>query len=355
MSASEHHSFDIHLAVQYGIEEAIIIHHFQHWIRVNKKLKRNFIEGKTWTYQTREEIAAHFPYFEVEKVRRLCESLVIKKVLLSKHHHKNKFDRTLWYAFENEEKFLNIEIDSNKSYERQICQMEMSKLPNEDVEFANCIYTDTIPDTKQDISSPTSSLEKQQPPPTPKGGVNKKTPHFFITKKDMNYLNPKEEEVVVQEILPPKEEVRQPTIPTQKPKKAPPKYSKESAELVHFIATTAKKNDPKCSVVNVPDAVFRDRKFAEECLKNTEEEDSIALKTCKKIVLDSWADSFWKGRICSASNLKKHWNTLRAGLRGFQGASSKATTKPPGHLQKDIDGNAIVHPWELLKPGENIL
>jgi hypothetical protein len=148
MVSSLHHSFDVDLATQYSIEEAIIIHHFQHWIRVNQKLKRNWIEERTWTYQTREEIAAHFPYLDSDKIRRLCESLVKKKVLISKCHHKNKFDRTLWYAFENESKFLNIEIDSNKSYERQICQMGLTNLPNGIDESAKCILdTDTKTDT----------------------------------------------------------------------------------------------------------------------------------------------------------------------------------------------------------------
>ena len=60
MQSTPHHSFDVYLAEQYGIHEAILIHHFQHWIMVNKNLKRNFRDERTWTYQTLQDIAAHF-------------------------------------------------------------------------------------------------------------------------------------------------------------------------------------------------------------------------------------------------------------------------------------------------------
>ena len=39
MLSSEHHSFDVYLAAEYGIQEAIMIHHFQHWIGVNMRKK----------------------------------------------------------------------------------------------------------------------------------------------------------------------------------------------------------------------------------------------------------------------------------------------------------------------------
>ena len=34
-----------------------MIHHFQFWLEQNKRLEKNFYEGKTWVYQTQKEIA----------------------------------------------------------------------------------------------------------------------------------------------------------------------------------------------------------------------------------------------------------------------------------------------------------
>jgi len=136
---SLHHSFDINLASIYGIPEAIIIHHFQHWISINKRLGRNFKDGKTWTYQTHEEICAHFPYLSKEEVRETIERLATGKsrrsksdelefepVLIKGNFNKTPFDKTTWYAF------------SNNSYERADAQIGSGHLPT------------PIPDTKTD-------------------------------------------------------------------------------------------------------------------------------------------------------------------------------------------------------------
>lgn len=104
--SSSHHNFDVGLATQLGsIELAIIVAHFQYWINKNIELDRNFIEGRHWTYQTREEIAANFPYFSSDQVRRFTDKLVELKILKKGNYNKRSLDKTIWYSFENEEMF----------------------------------------------------------------------------------------------------------------------------------------------------------------------------------------------------------------------------------------------------------
>lgn len=117
-----HHSFDLNHAAKYGVEEAIMIHHFQHWITVNQKLKRNCHEDRTWTYQTIEELHAHFSYWTFKQVRRILTSLEDKNVLLSNNFNKTKYDRTKWYAFVNEGEFLE---------KLTICPNGQMALPNQ--------------------------------------------------------------------------------------------------------------------------------------------------------------------------------------------------------------------------------
>lgn len=140
------HSFNVELAQKYGVFEAILIHHFQFWISYNKNKGSNLKEGKTWTFQTRKEMAALFPYFDENQVRRLCEKLVLDGVLETNNFNKKGFDRTLWYAFVNEEQMIG---NSKKFHERQNCQMDKAKLPNANGKSATPI-PDTKPDTKQD-------------------------------------------------------------------------------------------------------------------------------------------------------------------------------------------------------------
>jgi len=104
--ASFNHSFDVRLATELeSIELAILVHHFQYWINKNQNLQRNFIDGCTWTYQTREEIASHFPYLSKDQVRRLTDKLVELKILKKGNYNKKGMDKTIWYAFVDEEKF----------------------------------------------------------------------------------------------------------------------------------------------------------------------------------------------------------------------------------------------------------
>lgn len=155
---SQHHSFDIHLASKYGIECALLIHHFQHWIGVNRRNKRNLHEGRCWTYQTREEISSYFPYWSTETVRYLCQKLVQLKILMTGNFNRTKYDRTLWYAFVDEEKF-GVDENSNISYKREKSQMVEGISP-QGVEEIPTPIPDSITDSKE-------QERKATPPPPP--------------------------------------------------------------------------------------------------------------------------------------------------------------------------------------------
>lgn len=104
--ASMSHSFDVKLATELGsVELAIMVNHFQYWINHNQSLGRNFVDDRTWMYQTRDEIAAQFPYFSPDKVRRYTDKLVELKILRKGNFNKHGMDKTIWYCFENEEMF----------------------------------------------------------------------------------------------------------------------------------------------------------------------------------------------------------------------------------------------------------
>lgn len=125
---STHHSFDIELAMKYGVNEAILIHHFQHWINYNKRLNRNFRDGKTWTYQTVDEIVAHFPYMTrsqvVDAIDKLCkgrsryrkDDIPFEPVLIKGNYNKKRNDNTVWYALnDNVEALGNHKVGFVKS------------------------------------------------------------------------------------------------------------------------------------------------------------------------------------------------------------------------------------------------
>lgn len=174
--SAENHSFNILYAKMYGIEEAILIHHFQHWIRVNRRLKRNFFEGRTWMYQTREEIAAHFPYFSPDKVRRVTDSLVKKGVLIKGNYNKRWQDKTLWYAFNDELIFVPEIPDESSAQNADLANSSnrLAKMPNRVANLPDRIGKNAkaLPDTKH-TNTKTTDIEKNDD--GPKAKVEKKS------------------------------------------------------------------------------------------------------------------------------------------------------------------------------------
>lgn len=100
------HRFSGVYAKHYGLEESILLHYFQQWILANRQSKKNFIDGRTWFYSSRSTMAKVFPYLSEDQIRRATDSLVAQGLLIKGNYNRMNQDRTLWYAFKDEEAFL---------------------------------------------------------------------------------------------------------------------------------------------------------------------------------------------------------------------------------------------------------
>lgn len=121
-------AFDRALAEAYGIEEAILIWHFQYWIRINKTKKQNFIDGRTWTYQTYGDIALHFTLLSPQQVRRAINNLIGFGVIIKANYNKMPGDNTCWFAF-NDESIYMPELCAPKKKPKEIPASENDTPP----------------------------------------------------------------------------------------------------------------------------------------------------------------------------------------------------------------------------------
>lgn len=96
------HSFNIEMAAKYGIAAAILYRHFQFWIVKNRADGRHFHDGRTWSYNTRKGLCGMFPYLGEGRVRAGIKKLVDAGILRTGNYNRRGFDRTLWFAFEDE-------------------------------------------------------------------------------------------------------------------------------------------------------------------------------------------------------------------------------------------------------------
>ena len=143
------YSFSADVAVEYGVNEAIIIANFRFWILKNKACDDNFFDGRTWTYNTVKALHIIFPFFTEKQIRGVLDSLVKKEVLLVGNYNKSAYDRTKWYAFKDEKRWVS-----------SICpdgQMEVTERANRFAEKG-----EPIPDNKPDNKPDSKEKEKKE-------------------------------------------------------------------------------------------------------------------------------------------------------------------------------------------------
>jgi len=134
------YNFDIQDAINYGVDEAIMLTNFKFWLRRNKANNKHIHNGRVWTYNSRKAFAELFPFWSEMQVKRILKSLVEQGVLVTGNYNKLNLDRTLWYAVRLEE------------------MLELPIVPNElmhKVEPPNALgeTTPPIPDNKTQIEN----------------------------------------------------------------------------------------------------------------------------------------------------------------------------------------------------------
>lgn len=101
------------MAVQYGVDCAIMIWNFAYWIRHNEANKMHFYDGRTWTWNTLDAFTQLFPFWTKAQVRRILKSLQDNDVIVTGNYNEDATNRKTWYAFSDS--FINQHMDVLKS------------------------------------------------------------------------------------------------------------------------------------------------------------------------------------------------------------------------------------------------
>lgn len=92
------HYFDIAVAERCGVHCAILFENIAHWVRVNKANKKNFVNGKYWTYNSKSALQELFPYMSYRQIEYALKQLIDCGLIETANHNKDQRDRTLWYT-----------------------------------------------------------------------------------------------------------------------------------------------------------------------------------------------------------------------------------------------------------------
>ena len=138
------HSFDIEIAKEYGITEAILLNNIYFWIEKNKANNQNFYDEHYWTYNSKKAFTELFPYLTERQIEYALKKLVNEGLIITGNYNKSAYDRTLWYAI------------TKKGYSiLQNCGMETTKLLNRTHEIV-----EPIPDINTDINTDNINTSK---------------------------------------------------------------------------------------------------------------------------------------------------------------------------------------------------
>jgi hypothetical protein len=158
------HLFNVEFAEKYGVNEAIILSNFIHWLKVNHANNRNIHEGKAWTYNTRKALTEIFPYWNDQQIYRIIQSLIKQGAVVAGNFSTDQRDRTVWYSV------------SGDIYETCIVRnqtIDCSEVNNPLFKNEQCsiLYNNINTDNKQQIINTDNKLNPLNPP---KGGYSPK-------------------------------------------------------------------------------------------------------------------------------------------------------------------------------------
>lgn len=133
-------SFDTDVAIDVGINAAILYKNIQFWCEKNRTNGQNEFEGHYWTYNSISAFEQQFPYLSTKQIRTALNILEEKGYIKTGVFNKSAYDRTKWYT--------DIRSDST----RQISSIDLPSRANEIAEEGEPIpyrNTDRNTDSKQ--------------------------------------------------------------------------------------------------------------------------------------------------------------------------------------------------------------
>ena len=137
------YSFNTQHAVQYGLDEAVMLHNLLFWLAKNKANGSNIHDGKAWTYNSASAFTQLFPFWKERKIARILVSLEEQGAVESGCYNKAGYDKTKWYSSPLLDSLTNS-VQSND----QICPIDTPDLSNRLTS-----YVQPIPNSKQHIEN----------------------------------------------------------------------------------------------------------------------------------------------------------------------------------------------------------
>ena len=117
------HTFDVNIAVEYGVNAAVLLQNIGYWIKQNEANEMNYYDGYYWTFNSRRAYKELFPYMSERQINTAFQKLIDNGLIITGNYNKLAYDRTLWYALTQKGKcILHFDIMENDKMSNGECQ-----------------------------------------------------------------------------------------------------------------------------------------------------------------------------------------------------------------------------------------
>lgn len=127
------HFFSDEVALEVGINGAIILNHLHYWLKKNADNEMNYHDGCFWTYNSIAAYKKQFPFWSEKTIYRILRELEVNGYVKTGNYNQSAYDRTKWYALtEKSVKLLEPTIvQEYKNSQDNATETTLTDCPNE--------------------------------------------------------------------------------------------------------------------------------------------------------------------------------------------------------------------------------
>ena len=144
MSGVKHH-FSVSVAVEVGVNAAVVLENIAFWVRANRKAGRHKHDGKHWTYGSTRHFAELFDYLSEKQVRGALDKLITCGYVETGTFNRSAYDRTRWFTLTEKGERATQERQSEKPTKAKGAAGNGRPIPDKNKKSKTGYMTDATP------------------------------------------------------------------------------------------------------------------------------------------------------------------------------------------------------------------
>ena len=144
MSGVKHH-FSVSVAVEVGVNAAVVLENIAFWVRANRKAGRHKHDGKHWTYGSTRHFAELFDYLSEKQERGALDKLITCGYVETGNFNRSAYDRTRWFTLTEKGERATQERQSEKPTKAKGAAGNGRPIPDKNKKSKTGYMTDATP------------------------------------------------------------------------------------------------------------------------------------------------------------------------------------------------------------------